>query len=350
MLQINRCLSFAVVLLFVVAISGCGGGGGGSSSMDTGMMPDAGGGSGGGDTGMMPPETPAPMMPVVEVRMSTEEFTPLSNAVERDNAGPDTGVRVPAAGAAYLKSIARDGAGGFHIDYVVGDKELSLHFEPSDMTSSSAFRKEINGGVYLLIRYNQYEFTKHLDVNGWIYHEGDDVEMGSYWGYSVHGTRTAPENLPAMGSATYKGRIRADIWDADDHESSKSRTRFGSSGEAGLTLEADFGNSGISGRIEKLQIRHPGESGYSSMANTNSIDISGGNITGNSFTADWTGEDTDTSSAPRDSVRGFSGEMSGGFYGPAAEEVGGLMSGSRAGTANTPDQHLIGAFGAKKVE
>ena len=260
-------------------------------------------------------------------------------------------MRAPAAGAAYLKSIARDGAGGFHITYVVNDKEWSVHFVPEDLqTGLSSFRKQDGNLIQPLSNYNQLDFLQYLDVNGWIHHEGDDIEMGSYWGYSVHGAQTAPENLPTMGSATYKGRMRADIWSADDQDASSGRTRFQSSGDTSLTLEANFGNGDVSGRIERLEVRRPGESGYSPLADTNAISISGGNITGNGFTADWMGVDTDTSSAPENNVRGFSGEMSGHFYGPAAEEVGGVMSGSRAATTTTPEQHVIGGFGAKKIE
>ncbi|MCY3822330.1 MAG: transferrin-binding protein-like solute binding protein [Nitrospinae bacterium] len=324
-----------VVLVFAFVLSGCGGGGG-TAGMDTGMMP----GTGGGETPMMPE--------IVDVNMSTEEFAPVTTTVERDHVG--TMVRAAAQSEAYVKSIARDGAGGFHVTYVVRNQETSVHFVPGDLITSETFRKQDGDFIHLLIEYNQFDFLQYVDVNGWIHHEGDDVEMGSYWGYSVHGAQTAPENLPTTGSATYKGRFRADIWKADDSSSSTGRTRFQSSGDESLTLEANFGNGEISGRIEKLLVRRPGESSYSSLADTNAIDISGGAIMGNAFTANWTGEDTDMSSAHEDSVRGFSGTMSGGFYGPAAEEVGGLLNGNRAATATTPDQIIIGGFGAKKME
>ena len=82
------------------------------------------------------------------------------------------------------------------------------------------------------------------------------------------------------------------------------------------------------------------------MAEGNSLDISGGRIVGSRFTADWMGVDTDTTSVPEDSVRGFSGAMFGEFYGPAAEEVGGVLNGGRAATATTPEQHVTGGLNA----
>ena len=83
----------------------------------------------------------------------------------------------------------------------------------------------------------------------------------------------------------------------------------------------------------------------------NSIAISGGEFDGSRFTADWTGEDTNANSAPEDSVRGFSGKMLGEFYGPAAEEVAGVINGSRTATATTPEQQVLGFFeGREQVE
>ena len=114
-------------------------------------------------------------------------------------------------------------------------------------------------------------------------------------------------------------------------------------------MEANFATNGISGRIDEFEIQDPGESNYEALASGNSFDISNGVIEGNEFTADWTGVDTDVNSAPEDSARGFSGAMNGGFYGPAAEEVGGVLSGSRAATATTPEQLIVGGFGGKKM-
>ena len=42
------------------------------------------------------------------------------------------------------------------------------------------------------------------------------------------------------------------------------------------------------------------------------------------------------SADPNYSIRGFSGNMLGEFYGPAAEEVGGVLNGNRAVIATAP--------------
>ena len=165
--------------------------------------------------------------------------------------------------------------------------------------------------------------------------------------YSVYGVRTAPENLPTTRSATYEGAMQLDVWDADDSSSSTGRSRIRS---RIFTLEANFEDSEISGQAARLEIRRPGQSAYDPIPG-NSIAISGGEFDGSRITADWTGEDTDANSAPEDSVRGFSGKMLGEFYGPAAEEVAGVLNGSRAATATTPEQHAHGFFeGREQVE
>ena len=63
------------------------------------------------------------------------------------------------------------------------------------------------------------------------------------------------------------------------------------------------------------------------------------------FTADWEGRDSGETPL-EDSVRGFTGTMLGEFYGPAGEEVGGVLRGHRDATASTPEQILNGFFSA----
>ena len=47
-------------------------------------------------------------------------------------------------------------------------------------------------------------------------------------------------------------------------------------------------------------------------------------------------------------MRGFAGTVMGEFYGPSAEEVGGVMGGHRAAVSGTPDVNMYGAFGATR--
>ncbi|MCY3823652.1 MAG: transferrin-binding protein-like solute binding protein [Nitrospinae bacterium] len=284
--------------------------------------------------------------PLRDVRDSTGVFEPdLSASVEQEFSGADMGVRTPDQGEAYVKSIANDGAGGRSVTYVINGVETVINFSAADVyPNTGSWGKVVGDKDYAAWRYTYFDplGLNYVDVTGW----GRDINDSAggaikrYRGYNVHGVAT--ENLPTTGSATYEGRMYADAWDVTDAQDSSGRTRF----IGNVMLEANFGNSGVAGQIDGLRIRNPGERNFVDMASGNSIGISNGAIAGNGFTADWTGMDTNANSAYGDSVRGFSGTMSGGFYGPAAEEVGGLMNGSRAAT----DQILVGGFGAKKME
>ena len=51
---------------------------------------------------------------------------------------------------------------------------------------------------------------------------------------------------------------------------------------------------------------------------------------------------------PHETISGFEGTVIGEFYGPAADEVGGVLSGRRAATDSMPEQFLIGGFGGSR--
>ena len=369
--------TFALVAAF--ALSGCGGGGGSAAVMPTPdpmpgggqQMPGSGTGGTGGDTGggETPMQPPTPMPYVVDglvanpgpsvfansaadtresVLAQGEMLAPLTVGIDRNfNTGPDRGVDAPKDGMTYLKSISGDGAGGYHVNYVLGGEETPIHLTAADLDpgSDTTYRKQMaDGSEYLFWQYSSFFsglFT-YFDARGWRYGPGS-TELDRR-GVTVYGARTVPENLPAMGSAIYEGRMYADIWNADNPSFGSSRTNFNSR----LTLKANFDDGEISGWINRFNVRNSRNDGNMtrSLGRGNLITISGGEIDDGRFTADWTGSDSVMDRAPENSMSGFSGKMLGEFFGPAAEEVGGVLNGNRAATATTPEQLLIGFFGA----
>ena len=276
---------------------------------------------------------------------STEAFTSDHAAsLELEYSGADIGVRTPDQGEAYVKSIARDGAGGFNVTYVVNNVESNIHLDASNHTGLNTLAKVEGDKRFLFFPYSSKDLN-YVEITGWVHDLNDSAGdlKKKYRGLNIHGIAT--ENMPTTGSATYVGRIGAEGWDVNEPVANAGRTRL----RGDLMLEANFGSSEISGRFDGLQIRSPGESQYNALGSGNSFDISNGAIAGSGFTADWTGVDTDANSAPVDSARGFSGAMNGGFYGPAAAEVGGVLSGSRAATATTPQTLVVGGFVGKKM-
>ena len=371
-LRQNTSLSFLAltfVAVFALALSGCGGGGGGSAGMGTGMMPGGGGGTGGGETPMQPP-TPMPYVvdglvanpgpsafanSAADTRESVlaqgEMLSPLTVGIDRNlGTGPDRGVTAPKDGSTYLKSISSDGAGGYHVNYVLGGVETPVHLTAADVYQNREFdyRKQMDdGSEYWLWRYSSFFSTElgftYFDASSWRYIPAPDSGSDRR-GVTIYGARTAPENLPAMGSAIYEGRMHGDIWNADDPSFNSSRTNFNSR----LTLKANFGDGEISGWTNRFRVTDSRDEGNVSgwLGRGNLITISGGEIDDGRFTADWTGSDSDMNRAPEDSMSGFSGKMLGEFFGPAGEEVGGVLNGGRAATATTSEQHLFGFFGA----
>ena len=292
-------------------------------------------------------------------------FAPLSAALLLDSLGNDRGVREPSLGAAYVKSVSGDGAGGFRVTYVIDGKETPVHFDtyryyshdwnafyfydaetteddeyqlwpdigsfdegPNDPTETDRRAGRNDGSS---------EFT-YFDINAW----NDNRGGARLQGYSTYGVRTRPENLP-LGSATYEGRMQGEIWDSEDSDRNNQTLIRGA-----VTLEANLDEREISGRIDDIHTRRAWAyiDEYEPLAVGNSIDISSTTIDEGRFTAHWAGNDLDANAANRETVRGFEGTVLGEFYGPTAEEVGGVLSGHRDATGTTPEQYLIGGFGA----
>lgn len=63
----------------------------------------------------------------------------LSSAIRRVENGAAAGVELPEPGAAYVKSVAGDGAGGFHVTYVVGDEEIPVHLTVGHLQQDPAY-------------------------------------------------------------------------------------------------------------------------------------------------------------------------------------------------------------------
>ncbi len=294
-------------------------------------------------------------------------FAPLSAALLIDSLGNDRGVREPDLGAAYVEAVSGDGAGGFRVNYVIDGIETPVHFgtdqfgyyyggdwnafyfSDAETTEDDEYQLWPDIGSFdtgpedqTATRRNtdrndgSSEFT-YLDINAW----HDNRGGASLRGYSTYGVRTRPENLP-LGSATYEGRMQAEIWDSHAPNLDNQTLIRGA-----VTLEANLDAHEISGRIDEIYTRPAWAYGseYKPLTGGNSIDISSTTIDEGRFTAHWIGNDLDANAANRDTVRGFEGMMLGEFYGPTAEEAGGVLSGRREATDFTPEQYLIGGFG-----
>ena len=280
-----------------------------------------------------------------------EAFAPFSSAVHRDS--DNLATAQPDEGVAFVSSIRGDNANGFHVTFVVEGTSSEVHFAASDFNYTNNLYNTDGGSSdydFSLITATD-SFRDPTDrTSGPSYY--DYVEMMDWWagtadglyqGWLAFGAQTPSDSMPE-GSASYDGEMSATVWQEDDHTTPTGRTYF----TGDLDLDANFDSSSISGRISNLG--HGTSESWVTlpddglMPEGNTITVYDGAIEDNQFTADWRGNDTDTSSVPENSIRDFAGTMVGAFYGPGGEEVAGVMGGHRAATSSTPVQYLDGAF------
>ena len=168
----------------------------------------------------------------------------------------------------------------------------------------------------------------------WSQGGGDYYETAGMWiatpngnlrHFLTSGARTGAADLPA-GTATYVGHMQAENFSSVDPSST---VRHSLSGD--LALTADFDASALNGEITNIEKRwrEPQPRVWIDLPDTTSFNIADGQIADGQFTATLTGVDTNESAPLHDSVRGYEGDVRGEFYGPAAEEVGGVISATR---------------------
>lgn len=352
-MNINELIKTATVLplIAMLALHGCGGGGGSTTSMTGGGMTGGGTGGGTGTGGGAAPLTPAtgltPSSATPQIAMSagdtlaarlpdaTNEFAPLTSVMKRNFNRPQSAA---IGDDAYIKSIASDGANGFHVAYVVGDEEQTVHFAASDYGAGTAtqYFKEADGRRYWLSSFTGSfsgaqknlgpgEF-RHFDANVFTVH----IDRINRSNYVTYGVRTDPDALPE-GTAHYSGSVRADVF-GSDAPSINDRTRVWAS----LRLTIEFAEGSVAGDIRRFRMQEPGQSTVT-LPLTVYADIADGRIVDGRFTAKWTQVVPDL-----DAGEIFAGDMLGEFYGANAEEVGGVLN------ATNDTEVLAGWFGGRR--
>ena len=280
-------------------------------------------------------------------------FSPLSSMVRRT-----LGALFPSDGAAYVKSVSSDGEGGFNVTWVIDGAESPVHF-PADAYNPESFGFEHVDEArvhYLLFGWTDALYPElfpgttedrtdgstqfdYLDLQGWDLYFGQDHTGIS--GSVTYGVRTLPDNLP-IGNVIWQGSMYASRW--DDYGAVVLNLN------GAVKLEANLDDMTISGRIDGIHIPSwASASGQNEPLEGSYIDIESGAIHDAEFTQEWVGHGP-MDAASGETMLGFRGAMTGEFYGPAAEEVGGVLSGQRHSTNDSPGQYLVGGFGAAQAE
>ena len=221
------------------------------------------------------------------------------------------------------------------VTYVVGDEEVTVDFTDADLDPGydSSWTKTVDGVEYW----------------GWIQNYGvrvgEDRDFLSFISgvpgyrlYATGGIRTETADLPS-GTAVYEGGMRGDTHLRNDPSSGRQ------SMSGSLRLTANFDERSLEGRISDIRIRPDNPRVWSDLPDTTYFVIDDGRIVDGQFTASLTGMDSNANAAMDEkTVRGYEGGVLGEFYGPSAEEVGGVLNASR------DDRVMAGAFGGGKQQ
>ena len=351
----TRMIQFATAVALTLTLTACGGSGNGDG-VDNTMMPPA-----NGDT--MPDDDMMPLVlndgltaGLVMVAGDENRISTLSAAIHADYAKNE--VMLPKPGVSYVTSIFADGSGGFHVSSVFNGEESTVHLEAGDY-DAEAFgyvkTSEDEQDVRYLALWDRdwlgdQVASDYLELGYWAHVVGSDATAPEseqsntlmHLSWVTFGSRSESGDLPT-GSATYEGQMTAMWWDVEgDSPDTSVRNRIL---RGVVNLEANFGAGTISGEIDGINIPNwnaDNEEGY----HLGAIRIAETAIGEAQFRADWVGEDDRMDVAPNRTIGGFTGTILGDFYGPAAEEVGGVLSGSRAATDTMPERVITGGFGA----
>lgn len=281
-------------------------------------------------------------------------FPPLSVHVQRNFAEDERGVTSPQDDSAYIESVLRTSTGRVVVNYVLNGERTSVDFETSNIDSfDSVFGQTTHDGhVYAVQIYTDLGTDEepaprdYVATVRWFTYElrpdASPFDGAVFEFFGTYGARTRTDALADLGSASYEGNILGNLWDTGDPNRTTGRDLISGS----LFLDANLDEGAISGGVRDFRRFDPDgdHRGWEALADTNAFDIAG-TIADGRFTADWEGQDSGETPT-EDSVRGFTGTMLGEFYGPAGEEVGGVLRGHRDATDSTPEQIFNGFFSA----
>ena len=248
----------------------------------------------------------------------------------------------------FVKSISRNASGEYVVNYVLLGVDEQVTIPNNEVDCTNACRVTVNGRTlsFWNATSNDDDMTSFEDGLGEfeylashrIYFQPENTQGRMYF---VFGVRN--ENLP-MGTATYHGRLDTRTWLTADPDDDMRQYLKGT-----VRIVANFDMRALEGRVYRLRGSEPG-SDDRSVWPTSSFTLTNGRIVNGQFTATLTGVDSDPNTPLDESVRGFMGHILGEFYGPNAEEVGGVVSATRdlAGTAD--DRVLFGNIVGRKTD
>lgn len=261
-------------------------------------------------------------------------------------------------GAMFVKGIRRNADGEYVVEILFPDPD------PDEVEEIEVTIPNSSDGCPNSCRFNndgdELTFWSHTDddddpsfhdgLGEFEYLAAHEAQLTSDdAGPVIHSARTwfvfgvRNENLP-MGTATYHGEFKTQSWKSTDRDSDLRQRIDGT-----MRIVANFDMRALEGHVYRIR-GTPDADGARSTWGTSSFTLTNGRIVNGQFTATLTGVDSDPNTPNDESVRGFIGDVLAEFYGPMAEEVGGVVSATRdlAGTAD--DRVLQGHIAGRKTD
>lgn len=240
---------------------------------------------------------------------------PFSTGVDRHDTNTSSPRVVSQNADNRVTAITSDGVGGYRIAYLVDGQPRSVNLEPGEVPFGN-IDQSYSARDGAILRYWRPFNSEYSGISQWSHNrfanaESDEWVFGT-WGYAVHGSRTPSASMPTTGGATYAGLAGAYEWEPGPTNAS---SRFAPYYEGSLSLRADFAAGTVEGAISNLRRRPMVGSQFAPVSGQ--FAIGDGEIQGNALSGDLSG-------------LGYSGEIRGAFYGPAAEEATGVMEATDA--------------------
>ena len=250
-----------------------------------------------------------------------------------------------------VTAISSDGDNGFRVTYVVDGQEREVHFQADDFgadpRSSRDYHTENEEGARFWLYSPFGSFNEDEKNQGSPNFEYLDVYSSGVGGYGTSnrqylafGARTDAANLPT-GTAGYSGYVEAESNPLGSIDPGETRGRMAGS----WRLTADLSESSLRGHIRRVRMRAAGERTWRTLPHTTYFRIENGQIVDGRFAASVSGVDSDPSAPAQRTLAGYEGDMLGEFYGPGAEEAGGVLRATRA----SDERVLAGGFAGKRV-
>ena len=168
---------------------------------------------------------------------------------------------------------------------------------------------------------------------------------GSFAGEQSTGSATTTASMPRTGLATFTGgAVGYVVQSAASNVAGNNVGRFWGTS----VLNANFATNALTGSITGINaysVSGGGSAGttQTSLGSVNNINLTG-TISGSSFTGTTSASST---AGTAFNIAGATGSLSGGFYGPTAQEAAGVFNLSTT-TSGTLTTTVLGSFGAKQ--